>query len=226
MHVKPEGRAKGRASVGLGLVVAKNMEATARQPELAGQLRTTMFLGIAFTESLALIGLVAGFIGKAIMPGKDPGGFFVTILLGLAGAAVGFLIFTELLGIGDNEAFDLGGLVGAVIGVLILLALGWWVVRYLDWRTTNFVVTTDRLIYRHGVLAKHGIEIQRFKGLGEMNAEQLWETTMDPENRVLQQVSIEQAERADEVFSMLMGDAVEPRREFIERHARDATVDV
>jgi uncharacterized membrane protein YeaQ/YmgE (transglycosylase-associated protein family) len=70
-----------------------------------------------------ILGLVAGFIGKAIMPGKDPGGFFVTILLGLAGAAVGFLIFTELLGIGDNQAFDLGGLVGAVIGVLILLAL-------------------------------------------------------------------------------------------------------
>ncbi|MEO6867975.1 MAG: DNA gyrase subunit B, partial [Gaiellales bacterium] len=73
---------------------------------------------------------------------------------------------------------------------------------------------------------KHGIEIQRFKGLGEMNADQLWATTMDPEARVLQQVSIEQAERADEVFSMLMGDAVEPRREFIERHAREANVDV
>ena len=68
-----------------------------------------------------ILGLLAGFIGKALMPGKDPGGFFVTILLGLAGAAVGFLIFTELLGIGDNEAFDLGGLVGAIIGVMILL---------------------------------------------------------------------------------------------------------
>jgi uncharacterized membrane protein YeaQ/YmgE (transglycosylase-associated protein family) len=66
-----------------------------------------------------ILGLVAGFIGKLLMPGKDPGGFFATILLGLAGAAVGFLIFTELLGIGDNEAFDLGGLVGAIIGVFL-----------------------------------------------------------------------------------------------------------
>ena len=68
-----------------------------------------------------ILGLVAGFIGKALMPGKDPGGFFVTILLGLAGSVVGFLIFTELLGIGDNEAFELGGLVGAIIGTMILL---------------------------------------------------------------------------------------------------------
>ena len=68
-----------------------------------------------------ILGLLAGFIGKALMPGKDPGGFFVTILLGIAGSLVGFLLFTELLGIGDNEAFDLGGLVGAIIGVMILL---------------------------------------------------------------------------------------------------------
>ena len=70
-----------------------------------------------------ILGLLAGFIGKALMPGKDPGGFFVTILLGLAGAGIGFLVFTELLGIGDNEAFDLGGLIGAIIGVMILLFL-------------------------------------------------------------------------------------------------------
>ena len=68
-----------------------------------------------------ILGLVAGFIAKALMPGRDPGGFFVTILLGLGGAVVGFLLFTELLGIGDNEMFDLGGLVGAVIGTMILL---------------------------------------------------------------------------------------------------------
>ena len=70
-----------------------------------------------------ILGLVAGFLGKLLMPGKDPGGFFATILLGLAGSVVGFLIFTELLGIGDNEAFDLGGLIGAIIGTMILLGI-------------------------------------------------------------------------------------------------------
>ena len=68
-----------------------------------------------------ILGIVAGFIGRALMPGRDPMGFFATILLGLAGAIIGFLIFTELLGIGDNQAFDLGGLIGAVIGVMLLL---------------------------------------------------------------------------------------------------------
>jgi uncharacterized membrane protein YeaQ/YmgE (transglycosylase-associated protein family) len=70
-----------------------------------------------------ILGIVAGFLGRALMPGKDPMGFFMTILLGLAGAVVGFLIFTELLSIGDNEIFDLGGLIGSVIGVMILLGL-------------------------------------------------------------------------------------------------------
>ena len=68
-----------------------------------------------------ILGLVAGYIGKFLMPGKDPGGFFVTIAIGLAGALLGYLVFTVLLGIGDTDAFDLGGLIGAIIGVMILL---------------------------------------------------------------------------------------------------------
>jgi uncharacterized membrane protein YeaQ/YmgE (transglycosylase-associated protein family) len=70
-----------------------------------------------------ILGILAGFIGKALMPGKDPGGFFVTILLGLGGALIGFFLFTELLGIGDNDMFDLGGLIGAIIGTMILLGV-------------------------------------------------------------------------------------------------------
>ncbi len=71
-----------------------------------------------------------------------------------------------------------------------------------------------------------GVNIQRYKGLGEMNASQLWETTMDPARRTLKKVSIESLTTADEVFSMLMGDEVAPRREFIETHAKYAKIDV
>jgi uncharacterized membrane protein YeaQ/YmgE (transglycosylase-associated protein family) len=68
-----------------------------------------------------ILGIVAGFVGRLLMPGRDRMGFIATVALGLAGAVVGWLIFTDLLGIGDTAVFDLGGLVGAIIGVMILL---------------------------------------------------------------------------------------------------------
>ena len=83
----------------------------------------------------------------------------------------------------------------------------------------------QKFIDTYGGGSENAIHTQRYKGLGEMNAQQLWETTMDPENRMLKQVNIDNAAEADYIFSMLMGEDVGPRREFIEENATYANID-
>jgi DNA gyrase subunit B len=84
----------------------------------------------------------------------------------------------------------------------------------------------DRLLQQLRTAKSSNISVQRYKGLGEMNEIQLWDTTMNPENRTLRQVTVESGAEADRIFSMLMGDEVPPRREFIEKHAKYANLDI
>ncbi|MCY4780078.1 DNA topoisomerase (ATP-hydrolyzing) subunit B [Sphingobacterium sp. UT-1RO-CII-1] len=91
------------------------------------------------------------------------------------------------------------------------------------WTEDQRVAAIQRL---KGAGKEESVHVQRYKGLGEMNAEQLWQTTMDPEHRTLRQVTIQNAAECDRIFSMLMGDEVAPRREFIEKNARYAKIDV
>jgi uncharacterized membrane protein YeaQ/YmgE (transglycosylase-associated protein family) len=75
-----------------------------------------------------VIGIIAGYLGRALLPGPDPMGFVGTVIVGIIGALIGYFLFTQLLGIGDNDKFDLGGLIGAVVGTMIVLGI---------WRVVN-----------------------------------------------------------------------------------------
>ena len=70
-----------------------------------------------------VIGIVAGYLGRLLLPGPDPMGFVGTVVIGIVGSLLGFFLFTSVLGIGDNDKFDLGGIIGAVIGTMIVLAI-------------------------------------------------------------------------------------------------------
>jgi len=90
-------------------------------------------------------------------------------------------------------------------------------------KESNYVYSDTE---RTRIVGNSNAEVQRFKGLGEMNAEQLWETTMNPRKRMLKKISIEDGAEADRIFSILMGSEVEPRKKFIEENAQLAELDV
>jgi DNA gyrase subunit B len=145
---------------------------------------------------------------------QDDEGFRVRVVETETSAAHNVVVPVELLG---SPIY--AGLRQAYVKLRDLVGAPPFTVRV--GKETEIAETYDDLRRLSLEAAKQGMQVSRFKGLGEMNAEQLWETTMDPAKRLLMRVEVEDAAAADQLFSMLMGDAVEPRRDFIEQNAKD-----
>jgi DNA gyrase subunit B len=145
---------------------------------------------------------------------SDDGGSRIRIVERETSAANHVTVPTELLSspVYENLRKAYARLVDIVGAPPFLLELG---------KKTRKAETFDTLRASAIDLAKENIGVSRFKGLGEMDAAELWETTMNPANRMLVRVEVEDAARADLIFSMLMGDQVEPRRDFIVKNAKD-----
>jgi DNA gyrase subunit B len=147
---------------------------------------------------------------------EDPAELVVRVIERKTGAASTYWLRRDMFGRHEYKSFvrvheELEGLAGTPpFGVV----LG---------KKEDMALSFEELRHKVLEIARDGVPLQRFKGLGEMNADQLYETTMDAEKRTLQLVTIDDASAADQIFSMLMGDRVEPRREFIENHAREVT---